>query len=326
MYRLFNKNSQNKYVDNSHSIEKPSASIFRRCELNPLITTKDLLYPANTVFNAGAANLGHHVALLLRVESCSGRSHLTLALSKDGITNWHVEDWALMHPEDGCPEENYGVEDCRITWMEDLGKWAIVYTAYSEHGPTAAIATSEDFRSVQRVSFAFPPDNKDAVLFPKKIKGYYTMLHRPSVGGGSIWIGYSPDLIYWGKSKVLIPLRGGPWWDGTRVGTGLPPIETEHGWLIIYHGVKQMSYGQIYRVGAALLDLDNPEILIGRTRNFIMTPDEPYERMGDVPNVIFPTGGFLREDELWMYYGAADSYVCLATAPIPEIIDSITKI
>lgn len=302
------------------------ADIFKRCEHNPLITRKNLSYHANTVFNAGAADLGNQVALLLRVESCSGRSHLTLALSKDGITDWRVEDWALMHPGDGHLAEAYGVEDCRITWMKDMKTHIIAYTAYSEHGPAIGLAKSPDFRSVARISIAFPPDNKDGVLFPKKINGNYAMLHRPSVGGGSIWIGYSPDLIHWGKSRVVIPLRGGPWWDGTRVGAGLPPIETENGWLVIYHGVKEMVYGPIYRVGAALLDLKDPSKLIGRTKYFIMTPEEPYERMGDVPNVLFPTGGFLRGNDLWMYYGATDSCVCLATASLSDIIDSISEI
>lgn len=301
-------------------------NIFKRCESNPLITTKNLMYPANTVFNAGAADLGEKVALLIRVESCSGRSHLTLALSEDGITDWHVEDWALLHSDDGYPHESYGVEDCRITWMEDLKSYALTYTAYSEHGPSVGIAMTLDFRSVERISIAFPPDNKDAVLFPRKIHGNYAMLHRPSVGGGSIWIGYSPDLVYWGKSEVVIPVRGGPWWDGYRVGAGLPPIETEYGWLIIYHGVKEMVYGPIYRVGAALLDIEDPSKLVGRTKYYIMTPEESYERMGDVPNVLFPTGGFVREKDLWMYYGGADACVCLATAQISEILDAISEV
>jgi beta-1,4-mannooligosaccharide/beta-1,4-mannosyl-N-acetylglucosamine phosphorylase len=300
--------------------------LFTRCKHNPLITTDSLHYLANTVFNAGAADLGNQILLLLRVESCSGRSHLTLALSENGVSNWHVEDWALLHPGNGHEHETFGVEDARITWMDHLRCYIITYTAYSEHGPTVGIAKTLDFRKAERVSIAFPPDNKDAVIFPRKIKDNYVMLHRPSVGGGSIWIGYSPDLIYWGKSKVVITLRGGPWWDGHRVGAGLPPIETEHGWLIIYHGVKEMVYGPIYRVGAALLDLEDPSKLIGRTKYFIMTPSEPYERMGDVPNVIFPTGGFIRGKDLWIYYGAADSSVCLATAPISDIIESVSKL
>ena len=300
-------------------------TLFKRCELNPLITVRDIPYPANTVFNAGAVDMGDKVLLLLRVESCSGRSHLTLATSEDGVTNWHVEDWAFLHPGEGFHEESYGVEDCRITWMEEMQTYLIAYTAYGEHGPAVALARTNDFRQAARIGIAFPPDNKDAVVFPKKINGHFVMLHRPSVGGGSIWIGYSKDLIYWGRSQALLSTRGGPWWDGFRVGAGLVPIETKAGWLLIYHGVKQMASGPIYRIGGALLDLEDPSKLIARSKNFLMTPIELYERVGDVPNVLFPTGGFIRDNELWMYYGAADSSVCLARASLYEILDELIR-
>ncbi len=299
--------------------------IFIRCKQNPLITAKNIPYQVNTVFNAGAADLGDEVVLLLRIESTSGRSHLTVAKSKDGITNWQVEDRALMHAGEGHRYEEFGLEDCRITWMEELGFWALTYTSYTEHGPAIGIAKTNDFCSVERIGIAYPPENKDAVLFPGKINDLYAMLHRPSVGGGSIWIGYSPDLIFWGKSNVVLPIHGGPWWDGKRVGAGLPPIKTDKGWLLIYHGVKQMPSGPIYRMGAALLDLENPHKLIARARRWVLAPEEPYERVGDVPNVVFPCGGFVRGNELWVYYGAADSSICLATANLNDLIDIILK-
>lgn len=263
--------------------------------------------------------------LLLRIESCSGRSHLTLARSKNGKTDWQIEKKAFMHPGDGYECEEYGVEDCRITWMEDINAWAIIYTAYTRHGPRIGIAKTKDFRDVMRIGTAFPPDNKDGALFPKKINGLYAMLHRPSVGGGSIWIGYSPDLTFWGKSEVVVPTRSGPWWDGTRVGAGLPPIKTEKGWLLIYHGVKQMPTGPIYRMGAVLMDLEKPNKLIARARRWLLSPETPYERIGDVPNVVFPCGGFIRKDELWVYYGAADSSICLVTFNLNELINMVLK-
>ena len=298
--------------------------LFVRSRNNPLITVRDLPYQANAVFNAGAADLGDEVLLLVRVESSSGRSHLIVARSKDGITDWQFEDRALLHPAEGFDYEANGVEDCRLTWMADLEAWGITYTAYSNQGPCVAIATTKDFKSAGRIGVVCPPDNKNAALFPKSFNGLYAMLHRPSVGGGSVWLSYSPDLIYWGRPEVVIPVRGGPWWDGARVGAGLPPIETEAGWLVIYHGVKHAAGDPIYRLGAALLDLEEPHRLIGRTRRWLLGPQEPYERTGDAPNVVFAAGGFVRDGRLWTYYGAADSCICLATADVSDVLDAVT--
>jgi predicted GH43/DUF377 family glycosyl hydrolase len=297
--------------------------IFKRHKQNPLITARDLSYQANTVFNGGVADVGGEVVMMVRIESCSGRSHLTVARSSDGITGWKFEETALMHSAAGYEYESFGVEDCRITWMDDLDAYALAYTAYSPIGAGVGLATTKDFKKVERLGLIFPPDDKDAALFPKKIKGHYAILHRPAEMGGNIWVSYSPDLKFWGQSQLVLAVRGGPWWDGARVGAGLPPIETPEGWLIIYHGVKFAAGRPIYRVGAALLDLKDPHRLIGRARRWLMSPDAPYEWYGDAPNVIFPTGGLLRGDELWIYYGAADSCICLATASISELLEVI---
>jgi len=209
------------------------SELFVRSDRNPLIKASDMPYQANAVFNAAATDLGDEVLLLLRAESCSGRSHLIAARSSDGVTDWRVDERALLHPAQNYPYEANGVEDCRITWMQDLKAWALAYTAYSPHGPGVALATTRDFKSVERIGLVFPPDDKNAALFPRKINGLYAILHRPSVGGGSVWISYSPDLVFWGRSEIVLPARGGPWWDGMRVGAGMPPIETEEGWLQI---------------------------------------------------------------------------------------------
>ncbi len=294
--------------------------IFLRSPQNPLITARDIPYQVNTVFNAGAADLGGEVLLLVRVETTSGRSHLIVARSKDGVSDWQFEDRALLHPAQGFDYETNGVEDCRITWIAEQDCWVIAYTAYSDHGPGVALATTKDFRSAERIGMVIPPDDKNAALFPRTFDGLYAMLHRPSVGGGSIWVSYSPDLVYWGKPDVVIPVRGGPWWDGVRVGAGLPPIETEDGWLVIYHGVKRVVGNPIYRLGAALLDINDPHRLIGRARRWLLSPQEHYERTGDAPNVVFTSGGFVRGDELWIYYGAADSCICLAKAKLSDVL------
>ena len=296
---------------------------FVRDKDNPIITARDLPYQANAVFNAGAADLGDEVLLLVRVESSSGRSHLIVARSRDGITDWRFEKQALIHPDQGCEYEVKGAEDCRLTWMEGPERWGIAYTGYTDHGPGVALATTQDFRTIERIGLVMPPDNKNAALFPRKFDSLYAMLHRPSGGGAGVWISYSPDLVYWGKPSVVIPARGDPWWDGVRVGTGLPPIETEEGWLVVYHGVKEVAGGPIYRIGAALLDLEQPRRLVARTRRWLLSPEEDYERIGDASNVVFSCGGIVRNGKLWMYYGAADSSICLATVAISEILSAI---
>ncbi len=299
--------------------------LFMRSKNNPLITAHDLPYQANAVFNAGAADLGDEVLLLVRVETTSGRSHLIVARSKDGITGWRFEERALLHPAQGYDYETNGVEDCRLVWIAEKNLWVIAYTAYSDYGPGVALATTTDFQSVERIGMVLPPDNKNASLFPRSFNGLFAMLHRPSVGGGSVWISYSPDLVYWGKPEVVIPVRGGPWWDGSRVGAGLPPIETEAGWLVIYHGVKHVVNDPIYRLGAALLDLNEPHRMIGRTRRWLLSPQEPYERTGDAPNVVFACGGLVRGEDLWIYYGGADSCICLATAKLSDVMSLLAN-
>jgi len=296
--------------------------LVRRNPDNPLITAADMPYQANAVFNAGAALVDDEVVLLLRVESCSGRSHLIVARSRDGVTNWRIEDRALLHPAQGFEHEVNGVEDCRITWMEELDTWALAYVAYASEGPGVALATTKDFRTVERVGMVLPPDNKNAALFPRRFGGLYAMLHRPSTSR-SIWVSYSPDLVYWGRPELLLPVRGGPWWDGVRVGAGPPPIETEHGWLLIYHGVKEVVGGPIYRLGAAVLHREQPTRVLGRARRWLLTPQEPYERFGDAPNVVFACGAVVRGDELWVYYGGADCSICLATIHIPGVLDLV---
>jgi predicted GH43/DUF377 family glycosyl hydrolase len=230
-----------------------------------------------------------------------------------------------MHPAEGYAFEANGVEDCRITWMEELGVWALAYTGYSDQGPGVALATTKDFSTVERIGLVFPPEDKNAALFPRKFDGLYAMLHRPSVGGGSIWLSYSPDLIFWGKAKLVLPVRSGPWWDGLRVGAGMPPVETDEGWLVVYHGVKEIARQPLYKLGAALLDLNEPHQLIGRARRWLLGPSEQYERTGDAPNVIFSCGGFVREGVLWLYYGAADSCICLARGKVSEILEVVRE-
>ena len=171
-----------------------------------------------------------------------------------------------------------------------------MYTAASSYGSLLALAKTTDFKTFERMALVSEPENKDGVLFPKKINGRYARLDRPiGMGTGSIWVSYSPDLINWGNSEVIITPRSG-YWDDYRIGASIPPIETENGWLEIYHGVKDTSHGPIYRLGAAMLDRDDPTKVLCRSAIPILAPREDYERTGDIPNVVYSTGAIMEND------------------------------
>ncbi len=201
----------------------------------------------------------------------------------------------------------------------------MTYVSFSEGGPLVSLATTKDFREFTRYGALVPPEDKDACLLPRRFGGRYALIHRPMIRGEAhIWMSFSPDLKHWGDHRVLLHTRPG-WWDGRRVGLGAQPIETPEGWLILYHGVRSTAAGAIYRVGLALLDLEQPWKVIRRSDEWVLGPKEPYERLGDVPDVVFPTGAILdrKANEFRLYYGAADSSVGLALADPAELIEYI---
>ncbi|MCS6815866.1 MAG: glycosidase [Blastocatellia bacterium] len=301
--------------------------LFRRYEGNPILTPADWPYPVNAVFNPGAIEHEGETLLLVRVEDLRGFSHLTLARSRDGRTNWRIEPRPTLEPDPRYKEECWGIEDPRIIWLADQEQYAITYVSFSRGGPLISLALTRDFRQFERIGPLLPPEDKDASLFPRRIRDRYVLLHRPIIRGEAhIWISTSPDLRYWGEHQIVIPARPG-WWDSHRVGLGPPPIETSEGWLIIYHGVRVTASGSLYRVGLALLDLDYPWRLVRRTENWVFAPQESYERHGDVPGVVFPTGAIVEREtgQLRLYYGAADTTVCLALAPLDEVLDYLKR-
>ncbi len=300
---------------------KTYGDVVARWDGNPVITREDIPFPCNAVFNAAAAKMGDQYILLLRVEDLEGKSVFALARSDDGL-HFTVKDEPVMTPASEGPFAMYerkGIEDPRITFLE--GIYYIVYTAASQYGPRLALAKTEDFEVFQRVALISEPDNKDGVLFPRKINGRYVRLDRPMFGHvGNIWVNYSYDLIHWGEAEVCMPVRPDRW-DSWRVGASAQPIETEFGWLEIYHGVKNTSHGPIYRLGGAVLDLDNPAKVLCRTAIPILSPREYYERIGDVGNVVFSCGAVLEPpDRLKIYYGAADTAICVGTARLGELM------
>jgi predicted GH43/DUF377 family glycosyl hydrolase len=300
--------------------------VFRRYRGNPIITTKDLPYGANSVFNAGATKVGDEIYLLMRVEDRRGISHLTLARSKDGITNWRIDERPTLMPEPReHPEEIWGIEDPRITYVEELGQWVIAYTAYSVGGPLVALATTEDFRTFKRLGPVMPPEDKDAALFPVRFNGRWAMIHRPVPGpyvaGAHIWISFSPDLKHWGDHRILLKARRGGWWDANKIGLSPPPLRTDQGWLILYHGVRTTASGCIYRLGLALLDLEDPRRVLARSDRWVFAPEAEYERFGDVDKVVFPCGWILEGDTVRLYYGGADTCIAMATASLEELLE-----
>ncbi len=306
----------------------PEGFLFKRFPENPIFTPSIWPYKVNSVFNAGAVMFDNKFLLMVRVEDMRGFSHLCKATSENGYTNWNIDKSPTLAPKfDDFPEEKYGIEDPRIVKLESENIYAVVYTSFSESGPLVSLATTDDFKTFRRYGVIMPPDDKDASLFPRRFNGRWALLHRPSPSsyllGAHIWISYSPDLKHWGDSSILLPARKGSWWDAYKVGLGPQPIETPEGWLIIYHGVKTTAAGALYRLGLALLDLDDPSKIIKRCDQWVFGPYEYYERVGDVPDVTFPCGVIVHGDELIMYYGAADTTMAIATASLKETLDFI---
>jgi len=304
--------------------------LFHRHTKNPILTSQDWPYPAHTVFNPAATLLEDGTTLLLcRVEDRRGISHLTAARSKNGVDGWEIDESPTMSPSpDEHPEELWGIEDARITYLEDKKEYAITYTAFGKSGPGVAIALTKDFKTFERYGLVMQPEDKDAALFPVMFDGNYALIHRPvSELGAHMWISYSPDLHNWGQHKLLLPARRGAWWDANKIGLSPPPIKTKKGWLMIYHGVRHHASGSLYRLGLALFDLKNPEVCTLRSQSWMFGPEAHYDMVGDVGGVVFPCGYTLGKDgdAINLYYGAADTCICLAQGSVKELLAWLDK-
>ncbi len=307
-------------------------TLFHRHPSNPILSSADWPYRNNTVFNAGATVLDDGTTVLLcRVEDLRGHSHFCVARSANGIDGWDIDAHPTLMPDrENHPEEYWGIEDPRITWIPELRKYAIVYTSYSQAGPSVSLAFTKDFKTFERRGEIMPPENKDAALLPKRIGEHWALIHRPvsSISiGAHVWISYSPDLRHWGSHKIILQARKGPWWDADKIGLSPPPIETDQGWLVIYHGVRHPRAGCIYRLGLALLDLQTPEKCLLRGDSWVFGPEEDYEREGDVGNVVFPCGYTIGNDgdTIHLYYGAADTCIALATGSVQDLLDWLER-
>jgi predicted GH43/DUF377 family glycosyl hydrolase len=245
-------------------------------------------------------------------------SHLRLLSSTDGIN--FIEDQEYPRIFGKGRLERFGVEDCRVSKIEDV--FYLTYTAVSDNGVGVGLQTTKDWKTFERHGMIFPPHNKDVAFFEEKINGKYYALHRPSskdIGGNYIWLAESPDGLHWGNHKCLLKTRAGMW-DSARVGGGAAPIKTERGWLEIYHGATTDNR---YCLGAFLMDLQDPSIVLSRSADPIMVPTERYELSGFFGFVVFTNGHVINGDQLTIYYGAADEFVCAAHFSIQEILNTL---
>jgi predicted GH43/DUF377 family glycosyl hydrolase len=301
--------------------------LIKRYNKNPILTKDDVPYPVATVHNAGVVKFRNRYMMIFRSHQLNGRSILGLAESDDGY-NFRVHKKPFMTPAtDGIFKEyeEYGVEDPRIIFLE--GEYLITYSAYSRHGVRIGLAKTRDFKSINRFSLITEADYRNIVIFPEKFKGLYARLDRPhsEISPWSIWISYSPDLRFWGESRLVMkPAQYH--WDGMKIGPGAPPIKTSHGWLNIYHGVFPTMDGNVYRLGVALHDLQDPSKIIAVGDEWILQPEELYEITGYVHNVVFTCGAVPENDgSVKIYWGGADKVMCVGTANLDDLVNHCLK-
>ena len=297
--------------------------LIKRYQYNPILTKDDVPYPVATVHNAAVVKYEGKYIMVFRSHKLNGRSILGMAVSNDGYS-FKVNEKPFMIPStEGIFKEYeaYGVEDPRITFVD--GEYLITYSAYSKHGVRIGLAKTKDFKSVERFSLITESDYRNVVIFPEKFGGLYARLDSPhsEISPWSIWISYSPDLKYWGESKLIMkPLQYH--WDEMKIGPGAPPIKTSRGWLSLYHGVFPTMDGSVYRLGVALHDLEDPSKIIAVGDEWILQPEEVYEITGYVHNVVFTCGAVPEEDgSIKIYWGGADKVMCMGTTNLEDLVD-----
>lgn len=301
--------------------------IVKRYKNNPILTKEDIPYTVATVHNAGVVKYNNEYIMLFRSHLHNGRSVIGIAKSTDGY-NFKAEPEPFLTPSSDSvfgEYEEYGVEDVRISQIDN--DFLLTYSAYSRHGVRIGLAKTTDFKTVERISLITQADLRNVVIFPQKINGQYIRLDRPhsEISKWSIWISYSPDLVHWGNSKVIMKPETYHW-DEMKIGPGATPIKTNKGWLNIYHGVFNTMSGAVYRLGVALHDLQDPSIILGVSDKWILQPEDPWEITGYVPNVVFTCGAVPEADgSIKIYWGGADTVMCVGSADINDLVELCIK-
>jgi beta-1,4-mannooligosaccharide/beta-1,4-mannosyl-N-acetylglucosamine phosphorylase len=288
---------------------------------NPVIP-RNVLPTSNSVFNSAVVPFEDGFAGVFRCDDRTRQMQLHRGFSHDGV-RWELDPEPIRFE---CDDPELGAfvyaYDPRVARIDDRFyiTWCNGY-----HGPTIGVGWTEDFETFQQMENAFLPYNRNGVLFPRKIDGRFAMLSRPSDDAhtqfGDVFYSESPDLRFWGRHRhVMSPIPNS--WQATKVGAGPVPLETSAGWLLLYHGVLTSCNGFVYSVGVALLDREEPWKVVARARPYVLSPDAPYERTGDVPNVVFPCSMLCdaATGRLAVYYGAADTVTALAFARVDELV------
>lgn len=309
-----------------------ATSVLKRHPRNPILRPAD--FPgAYCIFNPGQTMFEGRTLLLVPVGHNSGHYRgrevditAHVATSDNGV-DFDIRPEPLFTRSTLYPFADVREQciDFRITRIEDT--YYVVHPGCGPWGTMGILAKTKDFRQIENLDIISLPDNRVPCLFPEKINGCYARLDRPYRvcpndfhEMGNLWISYSPDLIHWGRHRPLLK-PGFSHWNSTKIGA-TPPIRTPAGWLVMLHGVTRSCAGHRYAIGAMLLDLQNPEKILGVTRSALLAPTEPYEFQGIVPNVVFPAGaiGDIERDELRIYYGAADTCIGLATGCLSDVV------
>jgi len=297
-------------------------TVFKRYKGNPIVTAK-AVPTANSIHNSAVVKFGKEYRGVFRIDGQDMYFRLHVGESKDGI-NWKIDPNPIKMKKDNPELEQRPYSyDPRVTQIGDT--YYVTWCNAGDHGPQIGLARTKDFKTFNQMEDPMPSANRNCVIFPRKIGGKYAMLHRPSDRGhtpfGDIFYAVSPDLIHWGCHRFVMGPCGG--WQSTKIGPGPHPIETKDGWLLIYHGVWTSCNGYLYYAGGALLDIEKPWKVLYRTKDYLIAPSEPYERIGDVPNVVFPASAVVEGDTYRLYYGCADTCISMAEAKIPDIIKFI---
>ena len=307
-------------------MEFQTKRLFKKYENNPVITPAMMPVQCLYTFNPGAIKHNGEYIIMMDVTTLDDIHRIWVARSKDGY-HWTPDPNPPKWPEPDPIHPETCTYDPRITKIGD--EYIILYASdLNQNNVRVGILRTKDFETFERVAIGSELGNRNGALFPEKINGLYCRLDRPfgsEMDPCSMWVSYSPDLVFWGKSEP-VKFEGQPFMDGFKMGAGAPPIKTDKGWLELYHTVSTTCNGFVYRIKAALLDLENPAKILGYTKDFLLWPEHDYEMQGRVMNVTFLCNAILEDDgTLKMYYGAADTNIGLVEANIDEIIEECLK-
>ena len=303
---------------------KSVEQIVERYQGNPIVTKEDIPAAAKGVYNSGCIKTkdGKYV-MLCRVETPSMKQLIWPADSDDGIKFVLRSEPIKMPETEDFKEYTTGMYyDPRITNIE--GTYYTVFACHSGHSCRLGLLESPDMKDFKFKGFISETDNRNGVLFPEKVNGYYCRLDRPNTGDGKgyMWVSYSPDLIHWGQAKSVAPAQDE--WGWKKNGPGAVPIKTDKGWLVLYHAVNVQCAAQyVYHLGVMMLDADDPSKVIARAKAPILSPVMDYELTGLTYAVVFTCGAVVEDDgAVKIYYGGADTVQCLATTTVDKLIDA----